>query len=118
VYFQYHPDGQIQSNLLIALFRYLIHENHLDLRKEEVNFAVLCMQYLTFDCFGEDLSDDDVSGFLGTGHVALLDYAGLYWYYLLDTALQYLILNDIGSSTELGGAINEFFEVYEPGPRN
>jgi hypothetical protein len=34
----------------------------------------------------------------------------------LDTALGFLTADDIGPSTQLGGAINEFFELYEPGP--
>ncbi len=73
------------------------------------------MQYLTFDCFETDVSHDDTMRFVRSGHYAFLDYASLHWYHHLETALPSLKPTDLGNSTDLSMAINEFFEMYEPG---
>ena len=74
------------------------------------------MQYLTFDSFEADLSHDDILRFVKGGYYAFLDYASLHWYHHLETALKSLQSEDLGHSTDLGMAVNEFFEMYEPGP--
>jgi hypothetical protein len=73
------------------------------------------MQYLTFDCFEADLSHDDILRCVKGGYYAFLDYASLHWYHHLEATLTSLKPEDLGHSTDLGMAINEFFEMYEPG---
>ena len=73
------------------------------------------MQYLTFGCFETDKSPDDLVQFIKSGHYAFLDYASLHWLHHLETVLVLLKSADLASSTDLGMAINEFFEMYEPG---
>jgi hypothetical protein len=74
------------------------------------------MQYLTFDCFNNELSDDDMHKFLLGGYYAFLDYASLHWDHHLERAVRFLRPQDLHDSTDLPIAINEFFEMYDPGP--
>jgi hypothetical protein len=91
-------------------------ETSLDIHKEETKLAILCMQYLTFEYFETDICPDDISRFVKSGCYAFLDYASLHWYHHLEAALVSLRSIELGDSTDLGMAINEFFEMYEPGP--
>jgi hypothetical protein len=72
------------------------------------------MQYLTFDCFETESSPNDLAQFTKSGAYAFLDYASLHWLHHLETVLPLLKPADLASSTFLGMAINEFFEMYEP----
>ncbi|KAE9372535.1 hypothetical protein N431DRAFT_536388 [Stipitochalara longipes BDJ] len=94
---------------------YLLQKNYLDSQKEETQLAVLCMQYLTFSCFETDKSPDDHVQFIKSGYYAFLDYASLHWLHHLETVLGLLKSADLANSTDLGMAISEFFEMYEPG---
>ncbi|KAH8800405.1 hypothetical protein F5884DRAFT_863111 [Xylogone sp. PMI_703] len=93
---------------------YLVHEKFLNSQKEETQLASLCMQYLTFECFEPSLSHDEILKFVKTGHFSFLDYASLHWYHHLESAITFLQPLDLQNSADLGMAINEFFEMYEP----
>ena len=73
------------------------------------------MQYLTFGCFETENSPNDLAQFTKSGAYAFLDYASLHWLHHLETVLALLKPADLANSTFLGMAINEFFEMYEPG---
>jgi hypothetical protein len=73
------------------------------------------MQYLTFGCFETESSKNDLAQFTKSGTYAFLDYASLHWLHHLETFLALLKPADLANSTFLGMAINEFFEIYEPG---
>ena len=79
--------------------------------------ALLCMQYLTFDCFDVAISDGELRKFLMEGYYAFLDYASLHWNHHLETAVRFLQPDDLSDSGDLGIAMNDFFEMYHPGPR-
>ena len=83
--------------------------------KEEHELALLCLQYLTFECFDESVSPDDLRRFLLDGYYAFLDYASLHWYHHLETAISSLTSDDLSDSAHLGIAINDFFEMYGSG---
>jgi hypothetical protein len=85
-------------------------------QKEETQLALLCLQYLTFECFDASLSYDDMLKFLKDGYYVFLDYASLHWIHHLETAIHSLQPEDLRHSADLGIAINGFFEIYEPGP--
>lgn len=74
------------------------------------------MQYLTFECFETDVSSDDTLRFVKDGYYGFLDYASLHWYHHLEAALATVKSTDLANSSDLGMAVNEFFEMYEPGP--
>jgi hypothetical protein len=73
------------------------------------------MQYLTFECFDENVSPNEMRKFLLDGHYAFLDYASLHWLHHLEIATPSLKSDDLRNSADLGIAINEFFEMYGPG---
>ena len=73
------------------------------------------MQYLTFDCFDATISEDEMRKFLMDGHYAFLDYAGLHWNHHLETAVHFMLPDELSHSGDLGIAINDFFEMYHPG---
>jgi hypothetical protein len=77
--------------------------------------ALLCMQYLTFDCFDATISGDEMRKFLMKGYYAFFDYASLHWNHHLETAVRFLVPDDLSDSGDLGIAINDFFEMYHPG---
>jgi hypothetical protein len=73
------------------------------------------MQYLTFDCFDATIAEDEMQKFLMEGYYAFLDYATLHWNHHLETAVHFLLPDDLAHSGDLGIAINDFFEMYHPG---
>jgi hypothetical protein len=91
-------------------------ESFLDTHKEETKLAILCMQYLTFEYFETGICPDDILRFVKSGCYAFLDYASLHWYHHLEATLTSLRSLELRNSTDLGMAINEFFEMHEPGP--
>jgi hypothetical protein len=101
--------------MLRFLPSYLMGSNYLNAQREERKLALLCMRYLTFDCFSGDLSYDDMLRYLKDGSYSFLDYASLHWNHHLETALDSFKCEDLCHSAEFGIALNEFFEVYEPG---
>lgn len=92
---------------------YLIENKKIDEQKEERQLGLLCLRYLTFDCFDASLSHDDILRFLKDGSYSFLDYAILHWNHHLETAIDSLEMEDLTHSAELGIALNEFFEMYE-----
>lgn len=50
------------------------------------------------------------------GYYAFLDYASLHWNHHLETAIRLVNSDDLRHSADLGIAINDFFEMYNPGP--
>ena len=88
----------------------------IDEHKEELVLALLCLQYLTFDCFDDTISQDEMRKFLIEGFYAFLDYASLHWNHHLEEAVRFLSPDNLSNSANLGVAINDFFEMYDPGP--
>lgn len=88
----------------------------IDEHKEELLLAVLCIRYLTFECFDATISEDGVRKFLLEGYYAFIDYASLHWNHHLETAIRFVNSDDLSHSADLGIAINDFFEMYNPGP--
>src|ERR1700712_588999 len=74
------------------------------------------MKYLTFEFFDATISEDGMRKFLMEGYYAFLDYASLHWNHHLETAIHFLSSDDFCHSADLGIAINDFFEMYNPGP--
>ena len=74
------------------------------------------MKYLTFECFDPTISEDEMRSFLVQGYYAFLDYASLHWNHHLEAAIRFLDSDDLCHSADLGIAINDFSEMYDPGP--
>lgn len=95
--------------------RYLVECKEVDVKKEETQLALLCLRYLTFNCFDENLDYDAIRRFVNDGVYAFLDYACLHWNHHLETVVHLSQPEDLSHSADLSTAVNEFFEAYEPG---
>lgn len=99
-----------------SLHSYLLEYKCVNVPKEQADLAVLCMQYLTFDCFDPGLTYEAMLDYIKEGHYAFLDYAVLHWNHHLESAVLSQKSEDSLHSADLSIAINEFFETYQPGP--
>jgi ankyrin repeat protein len=82
--------------------------------------ALLCMGYLTFDCFDADQSDDDIRQNIATAKYAFQDYAVAHWIDHLKASVQ----NTVGpcSHQELTDLVDDFIakhwnDAFKPNPR-
>jgi hypothetical protein len=100
---------------LIVNPRYLIENKHIDVPREERQLALLSLQYLTFGCFDDSNTHDEILRFLKSGSYSFMDYASLHWNHHLEAAIDSLHTEDLYHSGDLGIALNEFFEMYQPG---
>ncbi|KAI1629298.1 hypothetical protein EDD37DRAFT_616633 [Exophiala viscosa] len=58
---------------------YLVRAAFLDARSTEYYLASLCLSYLTFECFDEDLDQDKRKNLLLQGYFGFQDYAVTHW---------------------------------------
>ncbi len=72
---------------LLVRVRYLLKKYFVG-DEEDRKMALLCMGYLTFDCFDADLSDDDIRQNITAAKYAFQDYAVAHWIDLLKASLQ------------------------------
>ncbi|KAI9858937.1 MAG: hypothetical protein M1813_007239 [Trichoglossum hirsutum] len=66
----------------------------------ECNLTALCLQYLTFECFGKDIERDRLHDFALKGYFAFQDYAIAKWFHHLRAMV------DAGQDLFLGGSDN------------
>lgn len=93
----------------------MIETKKLEICQEEAKLATLCLKYLTFECLDLEVTYDQRVTFLKEGSYAFLDYAILHWNHHLDAISHLLQPVDLSHSSDLGIAINEFFDINEPG---
>lgn len=91
---------------------FLIHNENIRLYEEEHKLAVLCIQYLLFDCFDNNLSEDTIRDYVMTGHYAFQDYAIMHWVDHLEALIPYLSTDLIGNLGEISTSIVDYFEAY------
>jgi hypothetical protein len=82
---------------------------------EDFNMAVLCLRYLTFECFDPKLPEQSIIKFLTNGYYSFHDYAVMHWVDHLESIVKSLRFNSLLDHDELGGAIEDFFKVYGAG---
>jgi hypothetical protein len=98
--------------------RYLVENKQVDEPKEEAQLAILCLRYLTFECFEPSIDRNAMMGFVQDGYYAFIDYASIHWNHHLETAIQKLAPEELNLTSDLAIAINEFYEIYQPGTLN
>ncbi|KAF8459944.1 hypothetical protein BDZ91DRAFT_785581, partial [Kalaharituber pfeilii] len=74
-----NTDGAIQFVHMTARF-FLTERNLIDLVSAELNLAILCTTYLTFDCFDSLLPETEIRKFVLEGYFSFQDYAAVYWF--------------------------------------
>jgi hypothetical protein len=87
---------------------YLIYNKFVWLFEEEQNMMMLCLRYLTFECFDPNLSDDKIQGYLLKGYYAFQDYAALHWVDHLESVMQFESATAPSTQRALSFAIEAF----------
>lgn len=82
--------------------------------------TVLCLKYLTFDCFHKDIEVNKVSKYVLEGHLSFQEYAVSKWFHHLQTLIEKCgpFLSEDGSSEArqtLLEALDDFIELYQEG---
>lgn len=91
---------------------YLIHNNYVQMHHEERKLAILCLQYLLFDCFDSTLPEEKVREHIIQGDYAFQEYSVLHWVDHLEASLPYLPSEAPEEDSTITSAINEFEEAY------
>jgi hypothetical protein len=76
---------------------------------EERRLAILCLKYLTFDCFDSGLSEESMQKFAAKGFYAFQDYAIVHWIDHLEAVMKSLQ----GSTSQQDDFTISFTEFYE-----
>ena len=87
---------------------YLTQENHVQVTEVEKEMALLCMHYLVFECFGHDLSSEELSEYILDGSFAFQEYAALHWIDHLES----MSSNDLLSLEDLSFIIDDYTTKY------
>ena len=74
----------------------------------EKEMASLCMHYLIFECFGHDLSSEELGEYLLDGSFAFQEYAALHWVDHLESVSS----NDLLSLEDLAFMIDDYTTKY------
>ena len=99
-------------NGYLIVSSYLIQQRYVEVAEEEQKLALLCLRYLTFDCFDHDLSESELRDFVIEGYYAFQDYAALHWLDHLDGFDQMQDQSGNPCAKDLILAIEDFSERY------
>lgn len=94
---------------------YLVEGKYVHIPTENYKLAILCLRYLTFECFDCELADEKVQKFLMEGYYSFQDYAVLHWIDHLESYVTSLDQTDLPNHEDFGSAIEDFFTAYGAG---
>ncbi|KAE8449591.1 hypothetical protein EG329_007921 [Mollisiaceae sp. DMI_Dod_QoI] len=97
-----------------GLVWFLIQNENVKVHEEEQKLAVLCIQYLLFDCFDANLPEEATMGYIDTGYYAFQDYAIMHWIDHLESVIPHLSTVLEESAKEISSAIIDYFAAYGP----
>jgi hypothetical protein len=97
------------------VYSYLIEGKHVHTSTEDYKLAILCLRYLTFECFDYELPEEKVKKFLMDGYYAFQDYAVLHWVDHLESYITSLDQSNPTTHDDFGSAIEDFFTAYGAG---
>ena len=63
----------------LMIYSYLAQESHVQVTEVEKEIALLCMRYLVFEFFDDDLEYDELREYILNGSYAFQEYAALHW---------------------------------------
>jgi hypothetical protein len=107
------------SSLLTAECRHITRTGYVHKPSVECTMASLCLQYLTFDCFGKDVQDDALRGFAIQGYFCLQDYAMAKWFSHVKTVVDSskdLLPGDFEAKEELNElriSLDDFLTAFD-----
>jgi hypothetical protein len=95
---------------------YLTNNNkYVRLSSEEPQLAVLCMEYLSFDCFGLGLTEAEIRGRIVDACYVFQDYAAAHWLSHLEASVKLLKADDPSLANVIRAA-STFLRLYWRGP--
>jgi hypothetical protein len=97
---------------LTIINSFLSRSKYIKVSEEERKLAILCFQYLLFDCFDTNLSDSEITDYLSTGHYAFQDYAIMHWVDHLEALVPHLSENFVEGVDDISSAINDYFNAF------
>lgn len=100
------------------MFRYLIRSEFVQAPCAENDLTSLCLNYLAFDCFEDDISEEQRRDFVLQGYLAFADYAAVHWSDHLRTTIKAgpaVLDSQIKPDTDLQSALVDFVEHYQLG---
>lgn len=110
----------LSTHEITFFLRFIIKNRHVNEHAVQCDMTVLCLQYLTFDCFRMDMKKDQVSKHIHEGFLAFQDYAVSKWFHHLQTLIEKcgpFLSEDGGSEAQqnLLEALDEFKGLYQEG---
>jgi hypothetical protein len=57
----------------------LTEQKLINVAHEELKLSLLCIQYLSLDCFKDNLTDHQIQTYIKDGHYSFLPYAAVHW---------------------------------------
>ena len=70
------------------------------------------MQYLLFDCFDPNLTEDTMKEFTMLGYYAFQEYAVIHWIDHLEASIPFMLTDVVDNDNDLDSAINDFSDAY------
>ena len=97
-----------------ALSRYLSRRESGIVTSNQHYMALLCLNYLAFDCFREDCSEERIWEYYLQGYYCFQDYAVASWMNHLKASLSLLAANDHQELAELSESVRRFLDCHSP----
>lgn len=116
-----HMVGDNQVELVHHTAReFIVKNRHVNEYAVQCDMTVLCLQYLTFDCFYKDLEEEQVLEHIHHGFLSFQEYAVSKWFHHLQTLIEKCgqFLSENGGSEaqqNLLEALDEFMGLYQEG---
>jgi len=90
---------------------HLTAQKLINVAREELKLTLLCIHYLSFDCFKDNLTDHHIESYVMDGHYSFLPYAAVHWLGHLEACCSFFkeyTEADINHLTHiLGGFVNQ-----------
>jgi hypothetical protein len=95
--------------------RFLIQSQVINEGREEKQMTLLCLSYLSFESLDANIARETMRRHLMDGDYTFLEYATLHWNHHLESTVQFVVKDDLLGSADLGIALNQIFEIFQPG---
>ncbi|KUI66990.1 Early growth response protein 1 [Cytospora mali] len=101
---------------------FVVKNEHVNEYAVQCDMTVLCLQYLTFDCFNMELKELEVAKNIREGLLSFQDYSVSKWFHHLETLIEKcgpFLSEEVGRDAQhnLFEALDEFTMFYQEGLR-
>jgi hypothetical protein len=89
----------------------LIEKGYVQEHIEERRLSILCLKYLTLECFDEHLSEEIVRKFLGNGYYGFQEYASIHWADHLQALLPSFEIHSPDLQADFASSLHSFYNI-------